>query len=656
MQNFPKDFFAYKSISVIDPFEKISDIKIASSGLIPDSLIFYPEGGHLVAGIVARLGIRAVGKSGNPVKIEGVLTNEMNDTLSFVRTGNNGYGMVTFYPPDSGAIYLASASKARPWKFPLPSIQKEGVILSAVKQSKDSRAIVRIRFSKNYNPRDRKIYLEIRSPGLAGSRKTMLPSDKRVIDMAADDIPFGISHITVADERGKILTERWISRETSKLLNIKISRDKNSYPSREKIRLDISATDNAGNPVESDLSISVAKSVTAEKEIKTGRNFRQLPGMAPVLEDCDFNDDNDYLIFFRPGFAESANSQDPYIAATDHLPEIPGHLIRGTISDRISGQPLSNENIILSFVGKTARCLFTKTDMNGNFNFVTKEKGLQEIVIQPLTYSSEAYVDLANPFQSNFINYDHGIFSIDTSRLEEINNVLVSMQIGEIYLPYYQQMRSKPAKPESENFYGKPDNTISMADYIELKSVREIVTELIPGVATTRNNGVINFRVHRPYQTQPYETGPLVLVDGVPVKDLDKVIEISASDIDKVDVLLERYFIKGNAVDGIIHFITKKGNLTAMEPDKSVFRMEYDLLQQQEDFYSPDYSADSVRNNHLPDFRNTLYWNPGLHTDAGGKVSVDFYSSDESVPYIIKVEGVSKNGIRGYASLPLVIK
>ena len=64
-------------------------------------------------------------------------------------------------------------------------------------------------------------------------------------------------------------------------------------------------------------------------------------------------------------------------------------------------------------------------------------------------------------------------------------------------------------------------------------------------------------------------------------------------------------------------------------------------------FYSPDYSLDSLKNNHLPDFRNTLYWNPDLHTGPDGKASAQFYSSDETGEYIICIDGVSEDGKRG---------
>ncbi len=654
MQNFPKDLFAYKTITVINPFDNIANLDTKGKSTLPDSVVFYPEGGHLVSGISSDLGIRVFGRKGQPLKTDAVFTDERNDTLSSVSTGYNGYGFTSIRPDASATVVcLSSADKNHPWKFCLP-VLNEGIVLSAVKQGENSRAIARIRVSAGFNRDGKKIYLEVSSAGLNGARRTELPVNESESEISADDIPYGLSHFAVKDENGEILSDRWISRENRNHINFKINPGKSGFTTRDKIRVNITATDSRGNPVASELSVSVVKSVAAERGTREADNLRQLPGLAPVVSDFDTGNNNDYLIFFRPHDAGPAQQGINPEYSPAFLPEMEGHLISGNIRERISNEPLRNENITLSFVGKAARCLFTRTDGNGNFNFVTNEHGPKEIVIQPLNPAGECYVDLKNPFASGYSDYNHGIFSIDTAKLDDINNMIISMQINNIYEPYYPLPGAAYHEEDKTNFYGKPDNTIIMSKYISLTSVREIVAELIPGVINTKVNGKINFRMTKPYQSRPFEHGPLVMVDGVPVYDLEKVTGINSNDIEQVDVVIDRYYIAGNILDGILHFITKKGNLSAIDPDRSVFRMEYDMLQGKESFYSPDYSADSLKNGHLPDFRNTLYWNPRLRTDNNGQASVEFYSSDESMEYTIHVEGISDEGVTGESSLPLV--
>ena len=73
------------------------------------------------------------------------------------------------------------------------------------------------------------------------------------------------------------------------------------------------------------------------------------------------------------------------------LPELEGHQIRGHMRLKTTDEPLRDTDISLSFVGKIARCQFTKTDGNGEFNFLIKEQGVSEIVIQPLSPEITGY-------------------------------------------------------------------------------------------------------------------------------------------------------------------------------------------------------------------------------------------------------------------------
>src|SRR5665647_302836 len=163
------------------------------------------------------------------------------------------------------------------------------------------------------------------------------------------------------------------------------------------------------------------------------------------------------------------------------------------------------------------------------------------------------------------------------------------MQISNIYEPYHQKQIEVPVK-NLPDFYGKPENTIKMSDYIELTSIREVVKEIIPNVYTLKQNGKYDFKLINKFRGHPFENKPLVLVDGVPIYDFEKVLSINSKDIERAEIINTRYFYSGNVFDGIISFITKKGNLSAMEFDNSIFRQVYEGCQVQKYYYSPVYS------------------------------------------------------------------
>ncbi len=410
-------------------------------------------------------------------------------------------------------------------------------------------------------------------------------------------------------------------------IKFNIALQKSSYPLREGVKVLVTATDNDGNPVEADLSVSVTKSVLLNR---TGQAFNSQ------------NPDSS---------ARSENIENP-----SFIPELEGHIISGYMRSKSTGEPLKLTDISLSFVGKTARCKFSKTDENGEFNFVLKEPGLSEIVIQPLVPDNNGYfVDLNQPFSSKFTQNKIAPLYIDSSKIDGINNAIVSMQINNIYAGFRQPAREDP-KQVIPDFFGKPENTIKMSDYIELTSLREVVKEIIPYVYALKQDGEYDFKLINKYKSQPFENKPLVLVDGVPIYNVEKVLNIASKDIEKTDVTNTKYFFSEYIFDGILSFVTKKGNLSAMEFDNSIFRQVFEGCQEKVPFYSPDYSTDLLKESKIPDFRNTLCWMPDLHTGKDGNAEIDFYTSDESSEYMIVVEGIAPDGRYGFSTTSLIVK
>jgi len=657
MQNFSADLFSYKGITVVNPFENISNIKVPSRSQIPDSVIFSPEGGHLIAGIETRLGFRSMDKKGNPVIMKGSFIYENNDTICYAKTEINGSGWITLRPVAHTRIFLVTTNKeGSSKKFTLPDTQNEGITISVTKKVIDSSPLVKIISNLSNNPAGNRFYVILNSASLTNIKKEINPVSENEINILPEDLPEGFSHIRIVDNLDNQMTDRWIYNEIKPGITYHINPQKKIFSKREKIKIDITAVDKEGAPVKSDLSISVVKAVTINNSSFNNNKFRQLPCLATNTSDNYLPDINDYLLFYMSNEPNIFQDEIFNKNTPAYLPELEGHLVSGNIKDRKSGEPLKNENITLSLVGKVALCQFTKTNEHGDFYFLTSEHGLHEIVIQPLSPElKDCYVDFYNPFNTTFNNYNHTSFYLDSSRVGSINNVIIGMQVNNIYEPYRQQSVRKSGLSGKTNFYGKPDNTIEMSKYIELTSLKEVVKELMPGVTTYKSKGKTNFRLIK-YQSLPFEKNPLVLVDGVPVYDLDKVLSINSKEVEKVDVLIAKYYISDNELDGILHFITKKGNLGAIDLDKSVFRQEYELLRDNYEFYSPDYSTDSLKNNRIPDFRNTLYWNSDTNTDEKGKATVEFYSSDESADYIITVEGITPDGKSGVASIPLIVK
>jgi hypothetical protein len=73
-------------------------------------------------------------------------------------------------------------------------------------------------------------------------------------------------------------------------------------------------------------------------------------------------------------------------------------------------------------------------------------------------------------------------------------------------------------------------------------------------------------------------------------------------------------------------------------------RMSYRIIDPVPSFTSPDYSSVFRRESTIPDFRNTLYWNPDMKQGKNGMVTTEFWTSDIVSDYLIRLEGFTPGG------------
>ena len=411
-------------------------------------------------------------------------------------------------------------------------------------------------------------------------------------------------------------------------IKIKTHLDKDIYGTREKIRVELSIADHGGKIDHTDLSISVIKSFLSESNLNS-------------LTENQYSEKRNRDLSGYPA----------------HLPEPEGELLRGTIFNKITFEPLNNTDISLSIIGKKARCQFMKTNSEGEFIFVLKDlTGIEEIVIQPLNPEpSGSYVELRHPFSDTYGSFSVPSLRMDSATARLINNAVIAVQVNRMYeneIP-----KDQPGTiTEMNNFFGDPVKSVRTVDYIELTDIREVVKEIIPEVVLFRKDRQPALKVTSSNPYQIFSNKALVLLDGVPVADIEKLLSISARELERVEIINSRYFYADYVFEGIISFITKKGNLSSLEEDNSFFRQVFEGCLKTEEFYSPAYDSDSSRLSRIPDFRNTLYWNPDVTVSEGKTAEIEFYTSDEAAEYLIVAEGFTSDGRRIRSTVPLIVR
>jgi hypothetical protein len=652
MKNYPQALFAYRMITVINPFRSLASIKIPPSDHQADSVVFFPETGALVAGLQSRVGIRCFNDAGDPVVTRGTVLTASGDTAAVFSTDSHGTALFTLTPPDSGPLNLITTDRTGAGRrFDLPGVHASGITFYASPQGNNGGVILRLAASTGFTTGMVKLIIApVCFPPVV---KELYAAGIQDVTFDPGSLPEGLARITVTDMQGGKLASRWYYHSSVSGLKLDVSISSAILSLRDKAGVSVRVTDGDGKPLAGVMSVSVVKPVLVNQNRfdEFARNL-QFPSVQAFRTDMELPGINDYLIFSE----ENGDLRVPSGTSGDivYLPEPEGHLISGVVRDSETDEPLAGEDLSLSIVGRSARCTFTRSDSEGRFSFPVMEYGRKEIVIQRLRPGERGYyVDLNDPFLFEMkLRQVPGPYYPDTTRLDELNDAIVSMQVSNIYDPFLRKRSARLFSGSFPGFFGEPDRTVILSDYIQLTTLREVFKELVPGLTSSGRNENITLTLTHRYPGISFDSQPLVILDGVPVYDLNKLLDIPSSRIERVEVLSVRYFTGEIVTDGIINIVSHKGDLSAMEFDKSILRQEYDMLLDSYDLFAPDYSSDSLRMSRIPDYRNTLYWNPSVRTDSDGEAAVEFWTSDEVGEFLVITEFTAADGRRGRKVIP----
>jgi hypothetical protein len=237
-----------------------------------------------------------------------------------------------------------------------------------------------------------------------------------------------------------------------------------------------------------------------------------------------------------------------------------------------------------------------------------------------------------------FRGYPFALSENDERIAEEI---MFNMQVNKAYNGLVEQHPCNDTM--ASDFYGTPSKTVYIDDYIQLPNLREVFFELLPEVIIQKKKEEthvqVKGRIENLIEFQLYK--PLILVDRIPIANIEDVLEISPTSISHIE-LVNEICIKGdNRYGGIISVFSKKGDLAGISlPENSMF-FNFDgfATRPKKEIFTPD-SIES----HMPDYRNILFWEPDLIAKPGTEIQVNFFTSDVAGDYIVLLRGLSEDG------------
>ncbi|HTE00479.1 MAG TPA: hypothetical protein VK668_14395 [Mucilaginibacter sp.] len=655
MKNFSPDYYFDKKITIVNTLR--SPLATAKQNRPDYDIQFFPEGGNLVTGITSTVAFKAVGKDGKGISFKGAIIDQKNDTVVKFQPVKFGMGHFSFTPA-ANSTYKAiirgdnNSSAVKD----LPAVSAQGYVMQVANNSQGQ---LQVTVTNNNSGADGEVFLFAHTRQLVKvAKSTTFTSGvaRFVIDKNA--LEDGISHITIFNSNREPLCERLYFKRPSKKLLIDAAADKPQYAGRKKVNISVSAKDQAGKPLNADMSMSVYR-LDAFQTVEQGDIASYLwlsSDLRGSIESPEY--------YFKNTNAETDEALDNLMltqgwrrfqwnevlknkpASFSFLPEYNGHIISGKLVNSATNVPTADVVAYLGVPGKKVQLFTAKSDTAGHLLFNTRDiYGPGEIVVQTNTQKDSIYrIDILSPFSEQYSKNLLPAYSLNADMQQSLETQSLATQVLNIYSGNKIKQFYEPAI-DSAAFFGKPDKSYKLDDYTRFTTMEEVLREYIREVNVFHPQGKYHIKVIG--EKGFLEGDPLVMLDGIPIFDINKVVALDPLKIRRLDVIKDRYFWGPADAEGILSYTTYKGDLGGVELDPHAVVVDYEGMQQQRVFYSPVYDTDSQAASRLPDFRNLLFWAPTVRTNAQGKNQVSFYTSDQQGQYIGVIQGITSNGEAG---------
>ncbi|QMU30082.1 MG2 domain-containing protein [Adhaeribacter radiodurans] len=667
MKNFSADYYFQSPVTIINTLTN-AGVKPTKDSAVYD-VQFFPEGGNLVKDLASTVAFKITDKSGRGIDAEGSILDKQGRVLTTFKTLKFGLGQFAFTPTEA-LRYTATLKLPNGTTITqaLPPVYEQGYVMHLEEASPEQ---LKITVQSNGTGQ---VVEDIFLLGHARQKLSVALGNRLINGTTAftfnkKDLAPGISHFTILNARKQPLCERLYFQRPTQSLVITSATDKTNYTAHEKVSLQVTTANQAKEALAANLSVAVYR-------------LDSLPALAPpsinsylwlssdlrgTIENPEY-----YFTSTAPEVTAVANNlmltqgwrrfrwEDVFKKKVDSLefiPELNGHLIRGRITNRSTKQPEPNIVTYLASPSRLVRLYNSFSNEKGNLQFEMKDFfGSREIVVQSNTRQDSLYqFEIFNPFSLHYSTSQVPAFTFSEKFKSEIVQRHVQMQVQNTF--HKKRAFTLPSPTlDSLPFYGQADEKYRLDDYTRFKVMEEVLREYVPGVQVRIRKDGFHFMVFDKVNKTIFQENPMVLLDGVPVFNLNKIMAVDPLKIQKLEVITSRYFQGTSTYNGLVSFSTYKGDLDGYTMDPHAFVQEYEGLQQQREFYAPRYETTQEKQNRLPDLRNLLYWNPQVNTATTGSEKLEFFTSDKAGKYLIFIQGLSKSGLAGSSNFSFEVK
>ena len=323
-----------------------------------------------------------------------------------------------------------------------------------------------------------------------------------------------------------------------------------------------------------------------------------------------------------------------------------GLILSGNLHHRASGKPMINQNIHLS-IPDLKNVFFAKTDSLGRFHFnLSYSSGQHSIYINvdDTLPGGEAVIEVNSDFLPAEV-FAAPVFSLDSLEKAIVLGWVQRREISELFKNMPEE------KTEKFPFYGHADRSIVLDDYVGLFTLEDYFKEVPGNVVTRKSKGKTTLRLAGTNpQLQFME--PLVMIDYIPVYDLDKILQLNINQIQRYEIVNELYVRDNRVFGGLLNIITRRGDFAGYKFPASAKFVPFTLLSDLNPVpttyqaQTPDFGAAATLIRSQRANQKTLNWAFPLPETKGPYVLKMVYTSDSGHVFMEKTV-LLNNSIHG---------
>lgn len=661
---------------------------------------FFPESGKLVDGLTSKVGFKAIDSNGKGLFVEGeVYTNE-DELITTFKSNALGMGSFILSNVSSNSKYKVQVRTDNgiiEHNIPLPKVHTTGTVMTA--GAVRDNIIVQVNSSLFNNE---SLQLKGQSRGYQYySQIGLLKNGQYTFVIPNTTFPEGIVVFTLNDLDSNPVAERLVfNKRPDQRISLDARLNKNILNTRDKVRVDVSASDSNGDPLVANLSLLVVDSSTLKSE----------QSRSNLLSHLLLNSDLRGTIE-QPGFYfTSGNDQD-----LDHLMLTQGwrnykyteptRKLNHQIESRLSvtgvinsgkGNVSQEQMDLMLMTFDDERSVYTNSvKVPGTFNFQLDDiyGKTERVLIQPVGLSDKdkkkyrvaVYQRKPVPITFEYSKVESIIDSLDTKVVDDNRSFKQKKDqyyfdttgMTELDKVIIEGYNMTPTRKKAMQRYGKPYTVIEGDEILEAKGetssgLYNILLYSFRDRVLIRRDSTNNLYAETRRGGKDHIN--LYIVDGEPVLSQNIFLlqylipeEIASFEIiDNPKQLRKLYSIIYSALPppgpfwgSIVSIHTRSGNgmYSALQAPRSAFDFHtIPVYSVEKEFYAPQHDSNSYYDVASPDLRLPIYWEPELLVNDEGKAFISYYHSDNTGDFEVIIEGITSSGEIGYQRLFYSVK